>query len=137
MCTNRRVLEMGIQMSQPTILVVDDCHSVRLSVKRMLVEAGYEVIVACDGEEAIQQLGENPDLIVLDINMPGLDGFGFCERFSNESPELRHVPIVFLTTEESMALEMLGKELGAYLKKPVSDEDLLAVVQSQLEGVVA
>lgn len=121
-------------MSESTILVVDDCQSIRLAVKRILANAGYQVIVACDGEEALKRLEQDPDLIVLDINMPQLDGFGFCERLNAESPEHQHVPIVFLTTEESMALEMLGKEMGAYLKKPVSDIELLDVVQTGLAG---
>ena len=119
-------------MSKSTILVVDDCQSIRLSVKRILTGAGHDVVVACDGEEALGLIDHEPDLIILDINMPRLDGFGFCARLNEENPKFQHVPIVFLTTEESVALEMLGKEMGAYLRKPVSDDELLKVVQSQL-----
>ncbi|QEG20658.1 response regulator [Mariniblastus fucicola] len=119
-------------MTMSTILVVDDCQTIRLAVKRILTEAGYSVIVARDGEEALTKLAENPALIVLDVNMPGLDGYGFCERMSREDPVYQDIPIVFLTTENSRALEMLGREMGAYLQKPVNDNDLLSVVETQL-----
>lgn len=119
-------------MSKTTILVVDDCQTIRLTVKRILTEAGYQVIVACNGEEALGLIDQSPELIVLDINMPLLDGFGFCERLNSENPKFQHVPVVFLTSEESFALEMLGKEMGAYLKKPVDHDELLEVVQAQL-----
>lgn len=125
-------------MSKSTILVVDDCHTIRLAVKRILKTAGYQVVVASNGEEALGLMEQNPDLIVLDVNMPQLDGFGFCERINEENPELQNVPIVFLTNEESIALELLGKEMGAYLKKPVAEDDLLEVVQAQLSrGAIA
>jgi len=120
-------------MSMPTILVVDDSQSIRLAVKRILTEAGYSVVVACDGDEALEKLAENPALIVLDINMPGLDGYGFCDRMSRQHPSSVDVPVVFLTTEKSPALEKLGDELGAYLQKPVGDEELLGVVETQLQ----
>ena len=73
-------------MSKSTILVVDDCQTIRLAVKRILTTAGYQVIVACNGEEALGLIEQSPDLIVLDVNMPRLDGFGFCERLSQENP---------------------------------------------------
>lgn len=120
-------------MSMPTILVVDDCQSVRLAVKRILTEAGYPVIVACDGEDALCKLSENPSLVVLDVNMPGLDGYGFCERMALQQQVSQDIPVVFLTTENSKALEMLGNQLGAYLKKPVAAEELLGVVANQLQ----
>ena len=121
-------------MSMPTILVVDDCQSIRLAVKRILTEAGYSVIVARDGDEALRKLSEDPALIVLDINMPGLDGYGFCERMVDEIPTHAEIPVVFLTSENSKALEMLGVEMGAYLQKPVNNDALLAVVASQLQS---
>lgn len=116
-------------MSMPTIMVVDDCHSARLTVQRILEDTGYPVIVAINGEEALTKLVEQPALIVLDVYMPVLDGYGFCEEVSSICPE---IPIVFLTTENSMALRMLGDELGAYLRKPVCQDELLDVIESQL-----
>lgn len=119
-------------MPTQTILVVDDCKIVRIAVSRILKEEGYRVILACDGEEALEMLSEKPDLIVLDVNMPRLDGFGFCEMLNRKNTLSQHVPIIFLTSENLVALELLGKEMGAYLKKPVKREELLSVVQERL-----
>ena len=117
-------------MSMSRIMVVDDCQAVRLAVKRILAQAGYEVVTACDGEEAIEKLTEQPDLVVLDVNMPGMDGYGFCEQLNNQGKS--DLPVVFLTAEESKALELLGEQYGAYLNKPVSSDQLLQVVSTQL-----
>lgn len=119
-------------MSLPKLLVVDDCQSVRIKVKRILSGAGYEVITACDGLDAIAQLDEETSLIVLDVNMPGLDGYGVCEKLREFGPKYDGLPIVFLTSLESKALELLGREFGAYLNKPVCEQKLLSVVERQL-----
>lgn len=121
-------------MSKPTILVVDDCQTIRLAVNRILTEAGYNVVNASDGEEALTKLSRNPDLILLDVNMPGLDGYGFCERLAEEDPVYHDLPIVFLTSENSKALAMLGDEMGAYLRKPVCHEELLNVLEDKLQS---
>lgn len=119
-------------MPNSKILVVDDSRSARLLVSRMLTDVGYEVITANDGNEAIEKLGEEPSLLVLDVNMPGLDGYGVCEKIRELGFEYHDLPVVFLTSLESRALEMLGDEFGAYLNKPVSKEKLLSVVGEQL-----
>ena len=119
-------------MSLPKLLVVDDCQSVRIKVKRALAGAGYEVVTACDGLEAIEKLDEQTSLIVLDINMPGLDGYGVCEKIRALGSKYGSLPIVFLTCLESKALELLGREFGAYLNKPVCEQQLLSVVEQQL-----
>lgn len=113
-------------------MIVDDSQAVRLAVKRILIGAGYDVVVACDGEEAVAKLSERPALVVLDINMPGLDGYGFCEQMDAEDSPFESVPVVFLTSEKSRALELLGNQFGAYLQKPVKPEELLRVVEEQL-----
>ena len=120
-------------MSKPTILLVDDC----LVVKKMLVKEGYRVIVARDGEEALGKLTENPSLILLDVNMPVLDGFGFCRQLRIQKPEYQELPIIFLTSENTNALELLGKSMGGYLQKPVDREDLLAAIDARLTDEVA
>lgn len=120
-------------MSTPKLLVVDDSHSVRVKVKRILANAGYEVITASDGIEAIELVKENPHLMVLDVNMPGLDGFSVCEKLKELGSDYQRLPIVFLTCVNSRALELLGQEFGAYLRKPVSENDLLSTVRTQLE----
>ena len=114
------------------LLVVDDSQTIRLSVKRLFENAGYETIVAADGLEAIDRLSENPDLIVLDVNMPGLDGYGVCETMREMGHHYDRLPIVFLTSVESRAMELLGHEFGAYLNKPVQPGKLLDVVEDLL-----
>ncbi len=121
-------------MPASKILVVDDSSTVRKAVKRILITAGYEVTCACDGYEAIDRLDSNPDLMVLDINMPGLDGYGVCEQLEATGIHPQKLPIVFLTSNDSHALELLGKQYGAYLHKPVEPEKLLAVVDEQLSA---
>lgn len=122
-------------MSMPTILVVDDCQSVRLTLQRTLTSAGYTVFVARDGDDALEKLNEEVGLIVLDINMPGLDGYGFCEQMAQKDPGYQDVPVVFLTSEKSEALAMLGGAMGGYLTKPACEEALLDVVKTQLQKV--
>ncbi len=119
-------------MSVPKLLIVDDCQSIRLTVQRILLQAGYEVITAADGIEAIERLQEEPSLIVLDVEMPGMDGYGVCEKLRELGIDHQRLPIVFLTCLESKALELLGREFGAYLKKPVQPGELVSVVQKQL-----
>lgn len=119
-------------MSVHKLLIVDDCQSIRLTVQRILLEAGYEVITAANGNEAIERLQEEPSLIVLDIEMPGMDGYGVCEKLRELGTDYDRLPIVFLTCLESKALELLGREFGAYLKKPVQPGELVSVVEKQL-----
>lgn len=120
-------------MPQPKLLVVDDSQSTRLAISRILKTAGYEVITAINGIEAIDMLAEEPSLMVLDVNMPGLDGYGVCEQLRQFGSKYDNLPIVFLTSLESRALELLGREYGAYLQKPVEDGKLLDVIQHQLQ----
>ncbi len=119
-------------MSRSKLLVVDDSRAVRVAVSRMLSAAGYEVITANDGLEAVELLAYDPSLIVLDVNMPGLDGYGVCERIRAVGSQYARLPVVFLTSVESQALELLGREFGAYLRKPVMEQELLSVVEKQL-----
>jgi len=119
-------------MSTPKLLVVDDSQSIRVTVKRILNQAGYDVITAADGIQAIEQLQEEPQLMVLDVNMPGLDGYGVCEKLRELGSKYDRLPIVFLTGVESRALELLGREFGAYLHKPVNELELLTVIEQQL-----
>lgn len=119
-------------MAGERILVVDDSQTVRTIVERILTSAGYEVVVAVDGIDAINQLSQEPSLVILDVNMPGLDGYGFCEKLNEFGTKYDNLPIVFLTSLESKALELLGREFGDYLTKPVGADELLPVVEKLL-----
>lgn len=102
------------------ILVVDDDIDVAETVARTLQRAGYEAVVSNRGAEALQLANERrPDLIVLDIRMPGLDGIEVC-RLLRGTPSLEDVPILFLSAKSEVADRLKGLEAGAddYITKP-------------------
>lgn len=116
------------------VLVVDDEGSVRNLIRRVLGKK-YVVLEAKDGQEAVSMaLNEKPDLILLDIMMPGMDGYTACYNIKKE-PMTRAIPVVMLT---ALALELnvkLGKDLGAdgYITKPFNSQDLLGGIAPFLE----
>ena len=112
------------------ILVVDDEPVVVEITKRKLEQVGYQVAVAYDGEEALVAVNaQKPDLIVLDIQMPKMNGYTFMMEL-RKSPEFTEIPIIVLTAYNEM--EPLFKRHGikAYLMKPLKLQDLLDKVQS-------
>lgn len=120
-------------MTVSKILVADDSSTLRVQIHRTLSEAGYCVVSAADGNEAVALLErERPSLAILDIEMPGLDGFAVCQHLQQMGTPWNTVPVLFLTSSRSHALEMLGNQLGAYLQKPVSSRELLRTVQQCL-----
>lgn len=122
-----------MDMSNPKILIADDSLTIRLQIGRILQGADYQTVFAKDGVEAIDLIfQEKPSLMILDVNMPGLDGFGVCEILKQLGPQCRQLPIIFLTSMRSNALELLGGEFGDYLQKPVADQRLLEAVEKQL-----
>ena len=97
----------------------------------MLNAAGFEVVVACDGREAVRLAQETePDLVVLDIQMPEMDGYAACEQILQNQGS---IPIVFLTREPGTHLSALGDQLGAYLPKPAREATFIATIRSLLE----
>ena len=115
------------------ILLVDDEPDIVEFLKYNLEQQNFEVIVGHNGEEALQKLVEKPDLILLDIMMPKLDGFETCKRI-REKKEFENVPIIFLTAKSGEIDEIKGLELGAsdYIQKPISPNKLIARVKSNL-----
>lgn len=113
------------------ILVVDDEINIRRILETRLSSLGYEVVTAGDGEEALQVYRkENPRIIILDIMMPKLDGYGVCQEIRRESD----VPILMLTALGDVADRITGLELGAddYMVKPFSPKELEARVKAIL-----
>ena len=109
------------------ILVVDDEKPIVEILKVNLVKSGYRVIEAYDGIEAVNKaLSEEPDLILLDVMLPGQDGFSVCKKIRETSS----VPIIMLTAREEEVDKILGLELGAddYMTKPFSLRELMARV---------
>lgn len=118
-----------------TILVVDDVPTNLAILTEFLSEANFEVLVAQDGESAIQKVNyANPDLILLDIMMPGMDGFQTCERLK-ENPLHSHIPIIFITALSEPDNIVAGLSLGAvdYITKPFQKEEVLARINTHLE----
>ena len=117
-----------------TILVVDDTPD-NLALMSSLLKDAYKVKVANGGEKALRIAASDspPDLILLDIMMPGMDGYEVCLRLKR-NPETMNIPVIFLTARTEMADEKKGLELGAvdYITKPVSPPILMARVKSHL-----
>jgi len=114
-----------------TVLAIDDSQAIRDLVSFVLGGAGFEVRVAGDGEEGMDWLREaRPDVIITDINMPRLDGFGVIER-ARADQRLRGTPILVLTTEDDPAKKTRAKNLGAtgWITKPFNPEQLLGAVR--------
>ena len=116
------------------ILVVDDEASIRRILETRLSMIGYDVVTAADGEEALETFrNAYPDLVVLDVMMPKLDGYGVCQELRKESD----VPIIMLTALGDVADRITGLELGAddYVVKPFSPKELEARIRSVLRRV--
>jgi two-component system phosphate regulon response regulator PhoB len=113
--------------SEMTILVVDDEEDVVEIISHFLKQEGFNVLTAYDGEEALTQAGQDVDLVVLDVMLPGLDGFEVARRLRGRV-ETEKIPILFLTAkvEEEDQIEGLMAGGDAYLTKPVSPQIVLA-----------
>jgi len=117
-----------------TILVVDDQSSVRTLLKDYLTSQGYRVVTANDGQEALfVARHEHPNLVLLDIMMPKMDGYQFLSAFRREN----QVPVIVLSAKEEETDTVLGLELGAddYVIKPFRMRELLARVRAALRRV--
>ncbi len=113
------------------ILVVDDERPIAEILRFNLAKEGYEVDVAYDGKEAVEKARHvNPDLVVLDIMLPSMDGFEVCREIRKSSK----VPILMLTAKDSEIDKVLGLELGAddYVTKPFSPREIIARVKAIL-----
>ncbi len=117
-----------------TIMTVDDSASIRQMVSFTLKEAGYNVIEAVDGLDALSKLdGSQIDMMFIDLNMPNLDGIGLIKAVRTET-KFRFIPLVLLTTESQASKKQEGKLAGAtgWIVKPFKPEQLLQVVKKVL-----
>jgi|GEM_PF-1555360 len=119
--------------SQTTILIVDDSQTVRMMVSIALQSAGYQILEAADGQLAIEQLQQHPDihLVLCDVEMPNMNGFEFLKHRCRYS-DIAHIPVVMLSTCGSHQHQHLANTLGAnaYLTKPYEESNLLATLQA-------
>ena len=117
-----------------TIMVVDDSISIRQVVGIALKQAGYDVIEACDGNDALVRLnglgGQKVNLIISDVNMPNMDGITFVRELKTR-PAYKFTPVLMLTTESQEDKKEQGKAAGAraWMVKPFKPDALLAAVQ--------
>ena len=119
--------------SLPLILVVDDESKIRRLLTKELEANGFDVVCAGDGEQALEVFAQSdptPDLVLMDVMMPGMDGFDCAERLSKSA----NVPIIFLSARNEPSFKLRGFDSGAddYITKPFDPVEVLARVRSQL-----
>lgn len=122
------------QTSKARILVVDDTAEIRLLVTTILEQAGHEAVQAAGGERALEMVRqEPPNLILLDVMMPGMDGYEVCARLKSDEAT-RAIPVIFLSALDDSAAQTRGFEAGAadFVNKPISAAVLLARVNTHL-----
>jgi two-component system, sensor histidine kinase and response regulator len=125
-------------MSTSKILVVDDQPINVQLLKRKLEREGIQVVTAYTGQEALETVkSEKPDLILLDVMMPDMDGIEVCQRLQ-ENDDTRFIPVIFITARSSKEGKLEGLGVGAvdYITKPIDLDETLARVQTQLRFVV-
>lgn len=121
---------MSLPSVPRTILVVDDSATIRQMLCFTLRQAGFAVLEATDGQDALERLdGSRVDVILTDLNMPRLDGIAFIRRLRN-LPASKHTPVLMLTTESQESKRQEGRAAGAtgWIVKPFQPDKLLAVI---------
>ncbi|NOZ69579.1 MAG: response regulator [Deferribacteres bacterium] len=114
-----------------TIMIIDDSASIRMVVSIALKKAGYEVIEAVDGKDALEKIkGQKINLIICDVNMPNMDGISFLKTIKQD-PNYKFTPVIMLTTESQEAKKQEGRAAGAkaWVVKPFKPEQMLAAVE--------
>jgi twitching motility two-component system response regulator PilG len=121
------------------VLVIDDSNTIRRSAEIFLKQAGYQVVLAEDGFDALAKINDyEPDMIFCDILMPRLDGYQTC-AIIKRSPKFSPTPFVMLSSKDGLFDKARGKMVGAqdYLTKPFTKEQLLTTVEQQKSRVSA
>ncbi len=125
-----------VEMERKRILIVDDSKTVQMMTAMLLAREPYAVTTAFDGEEGVRKaLADPPDLILLDVVMPKMDGFEACRRLRCD-PATQTVPIIMMTTRGEPVNVEQGYAAGCtdYITKPVSNTELLAKVRDCIQG---
>ena len=121
----------------PSILIVDDEPMTRNLLRLMLERAGFRILEAEDGLKALEAVAEhNPDMLILDVMMPNMDGVTVCETLRAEA-ETAALPVILLSARTSPDAVRQGMQAGAdrYLSKPISREELIRHVREVLQGI--
>lgn len=145
-CSSEMVLDFKKEKNESVevlkdcrILIVDDSDTERLRLKKILKKYGCKIIEAKDGDESLDILAnDRPDLILLDVMMPGRNGFETCEIIKS-NPETSQIPVIFVTSMKENQYKIKGFNLGAvdYIAKPYYAEEVLARVKTQIKLVAA
>jgi DNA-binding response OmpR family regulator len=121
--------------TQYTVLVVDDDPYILMSLEFLMRKSGYNVLVARNGTEALEILdSQKPNLVLLDIMMPDVDGYEICKQI-RKTPSLNHTRIIFLSAKTNEADIQKGLDMGAsrYITKPFSTRELVKEVKELLQ----
>jgi CheY-like chemotaxis protein len=121
-------------MAGKKILLIDDSRTVLMMESMLLVQRGYEIVTAADGVEGVAKAAsDQPDLILMDLMMPNMDGFEACRRL-RESEATRDIPVIMVTTKSEVERVKTAGELGCqgYVTKPVNGPELVAKVKALL-----
>jgi len=119
-----------------TIMIIDDSTSLRQVVNIALSEAGYDVLEACDGQDALARLkGQKIHLMICDVNMPNMDGITFLKAV-RVLPDYKFTPIIMLTTEAGAEKKQEGQAAGAraWMVKPFKPDQLLGAVAKLVQA---
>ena len=131
----RRRWRVGAGATQPLVMIVDDSLTVRKITSRLLQREGFDVLTAKDGIDALELLEtETPDVILLDIEMPRMDGFEFTKNDQGRAARTRTIPIIMITSRTAEKHRNRAEELGVdlYLGKPYQEEELLRHLREML-----
>ena len=128
-----------VESKRPTILVIDDDHMLLTMISRILEQTGYEVRTIDNGEEALQYAADHlPDLIILDLMMPHMNGLEVCRRLK-ANPDTSLIPVILLTANDIIDDKVAGFELGVqdYITKPFNTKEFISRVKSHVKGSIS
>ena len=118
------------------VMVIDDTKTIRRTAETLLKKEGFEVITATDGFEALSMIADHkPDLILLDIMMPRLDGYQTCALIKHHRV-FRHTPVIMLSSKDGLFDRARGRVVGSdnYITKPFTREELLTVIEQHIDN---
>jgi len=118
------------------ILVVDDSPTMLSGTTKILASAGHDVVQAANGAEGIEKASsDNPDIIIMDVVMPDINGFQATRKITT-TPETKHIPVIILTTKDQETDKVWAKRQGAsdYIVKPPDSNELLAKINNLLKA---
>jgi DNA-binding response OmpR family regulator len=121
---------------KPRILLVEDEDNIAIAIEVLLGRAGYDLVRVSRGDQALPNIrAQQPDLVVLDVTLPGCSGYEVCQRLRSD-PSLSHIPVLMMSARVSQAEQRKGLAMGAdaFLTKPFAMDDLKGLVARLIEG---